>query len=213
MCDNPASRVLSLPLQRLMADSDMDPPEFGRISGEMEWVNLQPEFERLGYRFRPRYRVDWVPSWRGQAHDNEFLPEDSLWIYVGCADAAPPSSERLLKGPVLDAVRQRDGCRVFVKRLEANEHGRREEAITTFLARDQWGQRTPAVPVLDVLRIPACPEAVFLVLAELVPWDYCPFEQLIEVVDFVRQLVQVSHGHAMQRSGLTSAGTGVPTCK
>lgn len=43
--------------------SDDDKP-FQRGSWENFWVELQPVLISRGYKLRPRYDPNWIPSWR-----------------------------------------------------------------------------------------------------------------------------------------------------
>jgi hypothetical protein len=36
-----------------------------RTPAENRWVSYQPYLLSKGYNLRPRYRPDWVPSWKG----------------------------------------------------------------------------------------------------------------------------------------------------
>lgn len=48
---------------------------------ERFWCQHQPWLEKQGYMLRPRYRPDWVPSWKGTDRD-PFWCEDGAQQWV-----------------------------------------------------------------------------------------------------------------------------------
>ncbi|KAJ7713703.1 hypothetical protein B0H16DRAFT_1435819 [Mycena metata] len=80
-------RVLFFPLPMLSFDerytqqlSDSIGPQATHLAfRELFWRDYQPWLLERGYRLRPRYQPDWIPSWSNfdemiRAEDSKFLP-------------------------------------------------------------------------------------------------------------------------------------------
>lgn len=159
---------------------------------ERRWTELQPEFDRLGYRFRPRHRPGWTPSWDISDPFSRHEHEDSIPLPVRRSDTY--FGHMLMyaqEEDVIDAVRVVDNARVCIKMLTADEEGKTEVGIASFLGTSSDGRRTPTVPVLDTVVLPDRPDLLFLVMPELLMWNCVPFEHVDEVLDFVRQMLFV----------------------
>jgi serine/threonine protein kinase len=91
---------------------------------------------------------------------------------------------------VLDAVRVEDNKRVVIKQVEA---GSDEVAICRMLSSPELRNdpHNHAVPVLDYFTKDDEPQHGFLVMPLLRKFDDPPFGTVGEVVDFVRQMLQV----------------------
>lgn len=76
-----------LPGLQLNSHHPRELPSF-RLSDEMFWVDYQPFLLSRGYKLRPRYQPDWVPSWGAQKITGQ--EEDSLFLIVS-AICDPPS--------------------------------------------------------------------------------------------------------------------------
>ncbi len=51
---------------------------------EYIWIEHQPILAERGYMLRPRYRLDWVPSWLGKGDDHGWMSaEDGEPLEVG----------------------------------------------------------------------------------------------------------------------------------
>lgn len=175
-----------------MSITSQDLPESPLLSDdECKWVELQPEFERLGYRFRPRFRQGWVPSWDVKAPFAGSRCEDYLSLRVRRAISSLRVLMNEQNAHIMDAVRLSDNARVIVKRLPTDERGQREAEITAFLSGLQ-SQRIFTVPLLDTIRLRCPDDTLFLVLPELVEWDHTSFKSHGEILDFVRQILYVS---------------------
>ena len=61
------------------------PPPGELMEEEVVWRDRQEWLEGLGYRLRPRYRKDWVPSW-GDNFDGG--AEDSVSLMVSSSSAS-----------------------------------------------------------------------------------------------------------------------------
>lgn len=70
-----------------MASSDIQPTGeqdiFAELHGEeLYWRDRQHFLESHGYQLRPRYRPDWIPSWRGKPYEAVFAAEDAYALPV-----------------------------------------------------------------------------------------------------------------------------------
>ncbi|KIP07949.1 hypothetical protein PHLGIDRAFT_127369 [Phlebiopsis gigantea 11061_1 CR5-6] len=167
-----------------MAESDLD-AELQRVTDELSqslaalspaermWRDKGLLLEARGYRLRPRYQQDWVPSWLGNDVDFE-----------ECED-----SRSLPRPQVIDAVRIRDGALVSIKRARTGS-----EDIT--LAQHLYSSslkddpRNHCVPVLDTIVDEEEPDTTYLVMPFLRLMDSPPFETVDEVVDFIDQILE-----------------------
>ncbi|KZW00964.1 hypothetical protein EXIGLDRAFT_112622 [Exidia glandulosa HHB12029] len=143
---------------------------------EKPWVALQPGFERLGYRFRPRFRQGWAPSW-------DWSPQD-LVSRLEYEDALV-----LTRVKIMDATRIHDNARVVIKMLFAECRAAEEAAIAEFLGGSDPEFKRPIVPLLEKIVFPSRPDLTFLVFPELVRWDTRPFTFVAEALDFARQAI------------------------
>ncbi|KAF4613688.1 hypothetical protein D9613_008037 [Agrocybe pediades] len=87
-----------------MLNNEHDPPLLSE--SEHFWVKMQPILLKRGYRLRPRYDPNWVPSWLLPQPDGKFLSR------LQCEDAVRGN------GNILDAVRIQDGQKVVFKKVE-----------------------------------------------------------------------------------------------
>jgi hypothetical protein len=83
------------------------------------WVEIQPFLLSVGYKLRPRYDPNWVPSWWNSTErrrDGE-LPEDGHQLYsVSCISCLPPARVDFeQRCDVLDAIRIEAGTKVVMK--------------------------------------------------------------------------------------------------
>ncbi|KAJ7144702.1 hypothetical protein C8R46DRAFT_1360365 [Mycena filopes] len=68
---------------------------------EIFWVEHQPWLEQQGYRLRPRYHPDWVPSWIQDPSKVIYKCEDGLTLPTGAT--------------IVDAIHISDGAHVMLK--------------------------------------------------------------------------------------------------
>ncbi|KAI0057537.1 hypothetical protein BV25DRAFT_1841547, partial [Artomyces pyxidatus] len=94
-----------------------------RTLGEKWWARRSDALERTGYRLRPRFRADWVPSWVAENKE--------IW------DAE--DGEYLTWKVVMDTTRTSDGSYVFLKELRA-DLGTGEQDITAYLSSEPLSQ-------------------------------------------------------------------------
>ncbi|CAE6471927.1 unnamed protein product [Rhizoctonia solani] len=148
-----------------------------RSSVEERWVSFQPYFLSKGYRLRPRYDPNWVPSWKG----TDLEPSE-------CEDSIDSMPLR-----VLDATRIKDNRQVIIKLLKPQEgrEGQEELAILQHFAtpplRDDVSNHV--VPCWDTFPIPG-ERGCFIVMPLLGRYDEPAFDRISEVHDFLQQLFE-----------------------
>ncbi|RPD62072.1 hypothetical protein L226DRAFT_508984 [Lentinus tigrinus ALCF2SS1-7] len=143
---------------------------------ETYWVGKQEFFVSQGYTLLPRYRPDWVPSWRRDpaisvldAHDRH---------------SVPPAQSHLM-----DATRLSDGKLVMIKKVA---RGSEEVRISTYLSSEalRGDPRNHCVPVFDVLDDPDDSTVSFLVMAFLRRMDDVDFDTVGTIFDCIGQLLE-----------------------
>ncbi|KAJ7502398.1 hypothetical protein B0H11DRAFT_1712535 [Mycena galericulata] len=156
---------------------DADPPFFaGQLSNrEIWWRDHQVWLEKCGYKLRPRYMPDWVPSWRGT--DKSFFDvEDGAY---------------LIPGAVIDAIRIRDNLDVALKLVDTEVHPFELEISTLVstspLANDP---RNHCVPLLGSLDVPDSNKEKILIMPLLRRYEDPPFDTFGEAIDFFGQLFE-----------------------
>ncbi|KAI0350534.1 kinase-like protein [Trametes cingulata] len=142
---------------------------------ERYWRDRQEFLESRGYMLRPRYKPDWVPSWRGKAAYAWFRAED-----------AKPLPYRT---SVIDATRMSDGRIVYLKRVRRDSQ---ELQILSFLSSEELRRdpRNHCVPLLDVLQDPSDPDTSFMVMPFLRYIDSPPFELVEDVLECLDQILE-----------------------
>ncbi|KAI0827734.1 kinase-like domain-containing protein [Trametes gibbosa] len=142
---------------------------YGLTPCEKTWRDKQPHLLKKGYALRPRYALDWKPSWIGTNLDPHYC-EDSITS---------------IKLHVIDA-KDRDGELVAIKRLE--DQGQEIE-IARFLASAKH-PHNHCVPVTDIFPDPDTPGWFFMVMPYLRPFNNPEFELIGEVNEFIRQMLE-----------------------
>ncbi|KAJ7028523.1 kinase-like domain-containing protein [Mycena alexandri] len=174
------------------------PPEASGIldSREIFWRNLQPWLQQSGYTLRPRFRRGWIPSWKIPGSDAHLLVAEDSW--------------GLLRGQIMDAVRDADGLQVALKRVSKSKHPF-EEGIHRFLSAPgseiSQDPTNHCVPLLDVLQPPNDADLQILVMELLRKCDSPPFDTVGEVVDFFNQIfegLQFMHKHLVAHRDCSS---------
>ena len=91
---------------------------------------------------------------------------------------------------VIDASRISDGKKVLIKVVD---RGTTETDIATFLSSPDLAKdlRNHCVPILDVVRDDSFPRFEFLVMPLLRPFHMPPFFSADEMLDFVKQTLEV----------------------
>ncbi|KAJ1300185.1 hypothetical protein OPQ81_011936 [Rhizoctonia solani] len=148
-----------------------------RSTVEERWVLFQPYLLSKGYRLRPRYQPDWVPSWKASGSRPSYC-EDSV-------DSMPLR--------VLDAIRIEDDSQVMIKLLFPKQgEGEDELAILQHFSSPPL-KDDPAnhvVPCLDNFPIPGAESGHFVVMPLLGQYDDLPFKRISEVHHFLWQLFE-----------------------
>ncbi|CAE7127526.1 unnamed protein product [Rhizoctonia solani] len=152
-----------------------------RLRSELEerWVSYQPYLLSKGYRLRPRYQPDWIPSWTIKDDIDSFSCEDSV-------DSMPVR--------VLDATRINDDYRVIIKMVTPSGKGQEGveelELLRRFSSsplRDDPSNHV--VPCLDTFPIPDM-DGHFVVMPLLGTYSYPPFFNMAEVHAFLHQIFE-----------------------
>ncbi|KAJ6621023.1 kinase-like domain-containing protein [Mycena sp. CBHHK59/15] len=148
---------------------------------EQFWVDNQPFILSRGYRLRPRYDPDWVPSWSTRV-DPKGEYEDDLHPFMSC--------------PVLDAIRIGDGKKVVFKRVPTDGP---ELNIAMYLSSPEMrsDSRNHTVPI-EVISLPHDSSWTFLVMPYCRSFDYPPFHCRAEFLEAMRQYLeglQFMHDH------------------
>lgn len=56
---------------------------YSLLPSEIKWRDRQPELRRRGYALRPRYALEWTPSWVGTSIDTNYC-EDAVVLLASC---------------------------------------------------------------------------------------------------------------------------------
>jgi len=142
---------------------------------EAWWRDRQPWLQDNGYILRPRYRPDWIPSWRGNKK-SWTTSEDGLVSSVG---------------QILDAIRVADGKLVSLKKVSKSLHST-EATIGKFFSSEPLSSDPDnhCVPIYDVLQVRDDDDYIVLVMPFLRKYDSPNFETIGEVVDFFSQALK-----------------------
>ncbi|KAG6859882.1 hypothetical protein C0995_002524 [Termitomyces sp. Mi166 len=142
---------------------------------ELFWVKVQPYLLANGFQLRPRFRPEWIPSWRDRPHERLKNFEDSI----------PHYNPRFI-----DAVRLSDGSQVVIKVVHNTSV---ELPIIQYLSSSacRADKRNRTVPVHAILPAPNDHSKVFLVMPLLSRFDELPFRHFGEVVEALEQFLQV----------------------
>ncbi|KAF7310386.1 Protein kinase domain-containing protein [Mycena chlorophos] len=200
-------------MAKLYEDSSSMPGSTFDISVEREqsrshreewWVTHQPLLCSRGYRLRPRYHADWVPSWT--------LPGSTLAAF------AAEDGFHGFKDDVLDAIRVSDGLKVVFKRVHTHKA---ELDLIRYLNSpdllDNPYNRTSRL--LDIIPIPDDDTFVLIVMPCLRLFWTPIFRHLREVIECMRQFLQglvfmhecnIAHGDACRRNLMMDATRIVP---
>ncbi|KAH7332933.1 kinase-like domain-containing protein [Rhizoctonia solani] len=148
-----------------------------RSGVEERWVSFQPYLLSKGYRLRPRYDPDWVPSWKASG-----LRASS------CEDSIDSMPMR-----VLDATRTDDESQVMIKMLFPKQgEGEDELAILEHFSSPPFKDvvANHVVPCLDTFPIPVAESGQFVVMPLLGQYDELSFKRIAEVHDFFQQIFE-----------------------
>ncbi|KAI1795567.1 kinase-like domain-containing protein, partial [Ganoderma leucocontextum] len=156
----------------------------GLFKDEYFWRDHQPWLADSGYMLRPRYRLDWDPSWlKSKKHP------------LSCEDGQSP-----LRTTIMDAVRTPDGRIVALKQVPKLRYPDEEE-LNRFLTMSEpltSDRRNHSIPVYDILQSLLDEDVLFLVMPYLVRINTLKFATVGEAVECFRQLfegLQFLHHH------------------
>lgn len=163
---------------------------FALKEDEIWWRNHYNALLSHGYKLRPRFHPDWAPSWLGTSK-HPYACEDSIehivrrLLLLKVADL----SLRAQGFKVIDAKRLEDGKIVALKQVKRDSP---EIHIAKMFSSPEHLRDTSnhCVTILDHFRLES-DELDFLVMPLLVSFDGPPFLYVTEVVDFVRQTLEV----------------------
>ncbi|KAJ7151783.1 kinase-like domain-containing protein [Mycena crocata] len=163
----------SLPLQREPLRPYID--QGNLLEGEDFWRDHQPWLETCGYKLRPRYSPDWVASWLGTSKDH-WKCED------GCSR---------LTHVVMDATRISDGAFVMLKQIRSSKHPNEIEICSMFNTEPLVSDpQNHCVPLYEVLQVPDANDMKLMVMPFLTDWDTPRFHTIVELLDFVGQVIE-----------------------
>ncbi|TFK92741.1 hypothetical protein K466DRAFT_480048 [Polyporus arcularius HHB13444] len=157
-------------------DEDEAAHEPGSLySHEIFWRDHQAWLEERGYMLRPRYRPDWVPSWKG-TKDDPRRHEDGHTNHVS---------------QIMDARRVSDGAVVMLKRVVKPINPYEVEITSMFSAEPLASDpRNHSIPVYEALQSPVDEDSVFLVMPLLREYTKPRFYTVGEAVECFRQLIE-----------------------
>ncbi|KAH7332949.1 kinase-like domain-containing protein [Rhizoctonia solani] len=167
-----------------------------RSGVEERWVSFQPYLLSKGYRLRPRYQPDWVPSWKNTGMSPAYC-EDSI-------DSMPVR--------ILDAMRITDERQVIIKMLVPEEGGEGENELPVLqyfsapALRDNLSNHV--VPCLDTFPIPGVDNGQFIIMPLLGQFDEPVFDSIAEIHDFLQQIftgLEFMHQHNVAHCDIASA--------
>ncbi|KAF6754147.1 other/AgaK1 protein kinase [Ephemerocybe angulata] len=166
---------------------------FGLVQHEIYWRDRYDWLLEHGYRLRPRYHPDWVPSWKtnskltaGGTEDSKSLPHIDL----------------------IDAVQVESDRPVVLKLVET--HTSEEGLIVEYFSKEPVASdpRNHCIYSMDVLQPPDDAEHTLLVFPILRPYDNPDFDTFGEALDFIRQVLEglaFLHEHKVAHRDLRSS--------
>ncbi|KAF9649332.1 kinase-like protein, partial [Thelephora ganbajun] len=171
-----------------------------RPPGEEYWSAREELFNAHGYKFRPRLRKEWTPSWH-------------------TTGKSPLHSEdgEILKTHLVDAYTDEGKC-VCIKRVLRNDE---EPRIAQMLSTKELraDPRNHCVPIIEVIDDPDDDSVSYMVMPLLRMADLPPFQYVKEIVDFMDQTLEglvfihengVAHRDCVMRNFLMDADAMYP---
>ncbi|KAJ7144698.1 kinase-like domain-containing protein [Mycena filopes] len=179
-----------------MSDDSPPPPEpsrYGDLVGlEHYWRDHQVWLEECGYMLRPRFRSDWVASWKRDPTKSPLIADDG-WP--------------LRYDQVIDAIRIEDNAMVALKVIKKSEHPDELDVMNLLgsepLASDPQNH---CIPLLEALHPPDDGDRVILVMRLMRSFDQPRFDTFGEAVEFFRQMfegLQFMHRHGVAHRDCT----------
>ncbi|KAJ6460838.1 hypothetical protein C8R47DRAFT_1180548 [Mycena vitilis] len=144
------------------------------LDGEIFWRDNFHFLLERGYRLRPRYHPDWIPSWKS---GTGLWAEDAMWLSLN-------SNFLEGRGAAMDATRCKDGAKVVLKRVE-----KLELAIIHKLHEFPPAPDNHTVPLLAVIPLTTPGEQLIVMPIMRHIFDP-PFERASQVLDALHQLLR-----------------------
>ncbi|KAF7302216.1 Protein kinase domain-containing protein [Mycena indigotica] len=146
----------------------MPPRKFN--PNDIYWLESRSFLEASGYRLRPKYQPDYVPS-------PDTIHDDYWAAYLG--------------NPIMDAHRISDEHPVMLKAISMRVHPHEVE-IGRFFSSPPLAKnpRNHCVPILDVLQDPSDADKQIIVMPRLINFDRPKFQTVGEVIDCFRQIFE-----------------------
>ncbi|EJC99794.1 uncharacterized protein FOMMEDRAFT_127977 [Fomitiporia mediterranea MF3/22] len=135
--------------------------------------------ESHGYILRPRFRREWTPSWKKPGNRKHAVFSEDSYQHA--------------RSNVIDAIRQSDGRRVFLKIVRGDGF---EQRLSRMLGSEEKlrDPQNHCVPILDFF---LDGRDGYLVMPLLIRFDRPPFFSVDEVLDFMRQTLEgISYLHS-----------------
>ncbi|KAH9038042.1 hypothetical protein EDB83DRAFT_2268129, partial [Lactarius deliciosus] len=153
------------------------------VKSELWWRDHFYDIEERGYKLRPRYHPHWEPSWINSKKD-----------FLSVEDGLPTITRA-----VMDAVRERDGLAVMLKRLFPEE-GPYELEINQLFSSPELANdpRNHCAPLLDLIELQGPESHKIMVFPLLRPFDCPRFQTVGEFIAFFTQIcegLQFMHQH------------------
>ncbi|KAF5320430.1 hypothetical protein D9611_010811 [Ephemerocybe angulata] len=144
-------------------------------SREAYWRDRYEWFLSHGYQLRPRYRPDWIASWKSNPNLFIFSCEDSVTQH----------------GKICDALRISDGSQVMFKAVDTVAYPT-EVAILEYINQEprKTARTNHTIPLIEVLDPPHDPSHKIIVMPVCRTWHSPEFDTVGEVVDCITQLIE-----------------------
>ncbi|KAI1795572.1 hypothetical protein LXA43DRAFT_991162 [Ganoderma leucocontextum] len=158
-------------------------PNFELGELEIYWRDRYEWLRQCGYTLRPRYKPDWVPSWKGTKKSP-----------YSCEDAW-----RAVRPIVMDAIRVSDKETVLMKRVDRSVHPYETNIGQHFSTGPiSADPRNRCCPIYEVLQDPIDVNTSIIVMPHLRRYIDPDFETIGEAMEFFRQMfegLQFMHEH------------------
>ena len=167
----------------------------GLFESEYFWREHQAWLATSGYMLRPRYRLDWEPSWL-KSKTSPFFCEDGRSSAVSFTVFLRLSRPYgiLQRTTIMDAVRTSDKRVVVLKQVPKSRYPIEEE-LNHFLTMSEpqaSDRHNYSVPVYEILQSPLDENVLILVMPYLARIYSVKFATVGEAVECFRQLFEVS---------------------
>ncbi|KAH9921526.1 kinase-like domain-containing protein [Epithele typhae] len=147
-----------------------------RTDLELYWTNRYALFKSYGYVLRPRFKPDWVPSWKYDLSISPMDAEDHISWHVWVPG-------------LMDARRISDRALVIFKKVKTESE---EVKLATYLSSEPLRQdpNNHCVPILDVIVDEEDPAVSFLVMPYLRHINDPLFDTVGSILDCIGQLLR-----------------------